>query len=173
VRGFLRTSDPEKRLAANHVFVIIHQYGNLARTSRDKRTYGLANLLGDLREKVAADLAKLGVTGWVSELEANVQEYKKLKEARRAEKEEWTPSKKVEAAREGVDAAYQKMIHQLEVQGALNPTEENFVSLVFNLNDILDLYNRLIAQRYGIMAAQKEREAGTVASSSSAVPMVT
>ncbi|MDR2982513.1 MAG: DUF6261 family protein [Puniceicoccales bacterium] len=171
VRGYLRTSDQEKRLAANRTITVIRHYGNLALTSRDKRAYGLTNLMEDLRGETAADLQKLGVMNWVGELEADVAEYKKLQQSREDEKKTRYPGKSVDAAREEADAAYQSLIHQLEAQGALNPTEENFANLVFHLNTKIDRYNRLIAQRYGIMAAQKEREAETVASSSSAVPV--
>ncbi|MDR2981609.1 MAG: DUF6261 family protein, partial [Puniceicoccales bacterium] len=85
VRGHLRYTDPAKNEAAWRIYDIFRQYGNLAQSARDKRTYGLTNLLEDLRERTAAELQTLGVTAWVSELETKNQAYKSLKESRYAE----------------------------------------------------------------------------------------
>ncbi|MDR2980955.1 MAG: DUF6261 family protein [Puniceicoccales bacterium] len=171
VRGFLRHSETPKRRAAERVIAIIRHYGNLAHMSRDKRTYGITHMLGDLRDQVSADLTLLGVTSWMTELETHNQAYKNLKDSRTEEREIRHPAKKVDEARELADAAYQAVVRELNNLGLLTPADENMVSLVFRLNDKIDYYNHLVAQRVGIMAAQKNKLEETTADSSSSSGM--
>ncbi|MDR2981469.1 MAG: DUF6261 family protein [Puniceicoccales bacterium] len=166
VRGHLCHAEAEKIEAAERVNDIIRHYGNVPRMSRDKRTYTVQNMLEDLREKVAASLQLLGLADWVTELETKNGSYQKLKTTRY---EEWgaRPAKAMDEYRQATDAAYHSVIRQLEVHGVLNPADENFVSLATALNERVDAYNRLAAQRRGIMESKTERPAETASSSSS------
>jgi hypothetical protein len=73
----------------------------------------------------------------------------------------------VDEAREAADASFGAIIHYLESYGMANPDNENYVGLVFSLNDLIGGYRRLIAQRQAIMAAHREKEALAGSSSSS------
>jgi hypothetical protein len=52
------------------------------------------------------------------------------------------------------------------VHGDLNPEDENFVALLAALNERVDAYNRLVMQRRGIMAAEKDNSEEITSSSS-------
>ncbi|MDR2982604.1 MAG: DUF6261 family protein, partial [Puniceicoccales bacterium] len=108
-------------------------------------------------------LQLLGLTTWVSELEANNLAYRNLKVQRYAE-ESGRPAQKVPKTRLLLDASYESIVRQLEVYGVLQSEDANWIELVSEMNRRVDYYHRLLAQRDGISAARK---AGKEAISSS------
>ncbi|MDR2981082.1 MAG: DUF6261 family protein [Puniceicoccales bacterium] len=164
---FTKEDDPNKRLAAERIANIIRHYGNFATGPRAERTYALTNMLQDLREKCAVDLQLLGLAAWVGELEAKNLAYKELKSQRHTEKSE-VPVMKVPEARLEVDASYAVIVKQLAAHHAWKPDDDNCATLIAKLNNRVDYYNNLLAQRRGVSAARKARqEEATVSFSSS------
>ncbi|MDR2980995.1 MAG: DUF6261 family protein [Puniceicoccales bacterium] len=165
VRGFTRHADSAKRLAATKLHNVVRHYGNLIRMSRDKKTYAMMSMLQDLRSE-AADLQTLGLATWVGELEADNGEYIKLKGLRY---DQWEQQhvRKVLECRAVLDADYEAIVQYAGAYQVLNPEDANVPALISALNERVDAYNRLIAQRRGIRAGRRQALAEASSSSSS------
>jgi hypothetical protein len=149
VEGFLQHSDPEKRLAAERLNNIIRTYyRELFGGSYDEKTYAFHNMLQDIRATETAGLQALNLTGWVSELETNNQEFKKLKTLRYENRTE-QPAYKVASARRMLDAGYQNVVEYLNSYITLNPSDENTMSLIAGLNTRIESYRWLLSRWRG------------------------
>jgi hypothetical protein len=63
--------DPSRREAARRLKIVFDHYGNIARKSYDEETASIYNLIQEMNDVHAADIAILGLGEWVSRLDAD------------------------------------------------------------------------------------------------------
>jgi hypothetical protein len=143
------------RQAAYNLSLLFKTYGNIARQSLDAETSAIYNILQDLRGKYAADAAKVGLTGWIDELEAANKEVDRLMSVRYDESAAKTDLVMREV-RVKIDDAYGAIIDRINA-AIIMEGEEKYREFVTTLNVVVKRYNDIQAQRKGRAAAKKEK----------------
>jgi hypothetical protein len=146
-RGMLNHFDPARREAAARLRVVLEQYGNIARKPYDEETAAIGKLVGEAGGALAADIATLGLTEWLAELNRRNQAFDALMKSRYTEAAVRTDLRMREVRLE-VDAAYRAMADRLDALMLING-EAAYEPFVRELNARVDRYNDIIAQRRG------------------------
>ena len=135
------------REAAKRVWVVFKKYGNIARKSYDKATSAITNLLADLKADFTDDMALIGITAWVENLDADNQAFITLETNRYTELEKKTKlvTKQTRAL---TDKAYHKITKRINALIEING-EELINEFVTALNVRIKHFNDLIKQRRG------------------------
>jgi hypothetical protein len=148
---FVRTStqhfNTDKREAAYQLKVVLDHYGNLAHKSYAAETASIYNLLQELNDKYAAEIAQVGIGDWVSQLEADNAAFQTLLDARFAETAGKTDLRMKEVRKE-IDIIYRRIIARIEAYMLLNG-DALYIPFVRALNARVAFYATLIAQRKG------------------------
>jgi hypothetical protein len=147
LRSLLKSSDPDKRKNAGKLKKVIDDYGNIARMDYDTESAAVYNLLQDLLGKYIAEVKKLELEGWVTDLERYNTQIRTLTTARYAEKAE-KPDMKLADVRRQVDNSYSMLIKVIEVFIITNP-DSNLDDFVKELNIIINHYKTVDAQKQG------------------------
>ena len=82
VKSALNHFNADVRAAARRLQVVLNTYGNLAIKPYDAETGGLNSLINDFTTTYAADVATVGLTEWVDELQAKNKAFDDLKNNR-------------------------------------------------------------------------------------------
>lgn len=153
VNGMLNHFDPAINHAAHNVKVVTDNFSGITDLSNKKEGAATESLLLQLKGTFAADIALMGLTSWVAEIEAKETAFNALDSGRLDEKDGRTRLR-MKQVRVNVDAAYNGIVNKINaliiVEG-----ETNYVSLVNKLNLRIDSYTNVIAQRKGIAAVAK------------------
>ena len=160
VNAAVKHFNAEVAAAGNRLKILFDTYGNLAAKNDKSETAGINNLVQDLEDRFAADIALIGATEWVAELKANNEAYETLVRDRYDETGE-KPEAKMKQVRVEIDNAYRNLTTAIESLARLtdNPAETNmYNAFVGKLNIIITDYKNLIAQREGIAAAKKDKD---------------
>lgn len=141
--------------AAYRVVILLDTYGNLAAQSYEKQTADTLNLLQELKGKYVDDIAALGLSEWVAEIERLLKHFDTLIKNRYAESAEKAEVSKLRTARDASDIAYKALRERLNAAIIFNG-ETKYSKIVTELNIVVKRYNDILARRKGTAAAQKE-----------------
>jgi hypothetical protein len=147
VKGFLKSSAPEKRKAANKIDKLLKNYGNIAKMNYPAESAAIYNFVQDMEGKYSEEVTILELTGWVADLKRFNTQFTTLYSERDVEKTEKPDAKLVDVRKE-VDANYGNLIKTIEVFMLTNPNHDldDFVRL---LNVTIKKYKTIYAQAKG------------------------
>jgi hypothetical protein len=146
----------ETKQAAGRVKLVFDHYGNVAKKPYDEETAAINSMITDLNSDYAADVATLGIAGWLTELKANNDAFDALKKSRYTEEASKTQLR-MKQVRMEVDKAYNTMIERINALIIVNGAEP-YAAFVNELNQRVDKYNLLVAQREGRNSKGNEPE---------------
>ena len=136
---------PEVKKAAANLQPIFEHYGNIARKSFDEETAAITNLIADLQNTNATDVATTGIADWVKELQKNNFDFVAIKSKRYNEDASKTQLRMKEV-RTAIDITYRSIAERINALMVVNG-EANYLNFVNELNKRIENYNHLIAQR--------------------------
>jgi len=105
------------------------------------------NLITDLNNDHAADVATLGIDGWITELKANNDAFDAQMKSRYTE-EAGKTQLRMKQVRVEVDKAYKTIVNRINALIIVNGARA-YTAFVNELNERVDKYNLIIAQREG------------------------
>lgn len=152
VKGQLQHFNPAMSKAAYNVDVMNESFSDITRLSKEKQTNATRSYL-DALSAVSADIAVLGLTDWVTEIESTNNTYVELVKDRFDEKDV-KPDTNMKEARVETDAAYNAIIDRINAFIIIDG-DAHYASFVTKLNNRIDAFALAIAQRKG-RAAKKE-----------------
>ena len=139
----------EKRAAATRLMAIESRFRDTTRLSFNDQTGMVNNLIQKLRsEGYADDVATLGLTEWVNQLETVNNRCAELANKRRVESGERNATRKTKDTRPAFDAAYETLVERLNALALVNG-EEKYVELFRWWNAMIDEYRMSISLRAG------------------------
>lgn len=158
VRGNVNHYDSAISKAAYRLEVLIDGYGSVRTQSYDKETASITNLLQDLRSaKYAADVEKLALAGWITQLENANNTFVANSNARYGEQTDKDSLTRLRTARLATDEAYKVIVERINA-GVVYLKTDKYDPFVQALNTRIDHYKTLVAQRQGRNEAKKKEE---------------
>lgn len=154
IRSALNHFNPEMRAAAKRLMLLLDTYGNLATKPYDQETASITKLVSDLEGPYAADVATLGVGGWVAELKARNNAFVSLKNMRYGE-DTLKPQQNLKVARQETDTAYRAIVKRINALIEVNG-DTAYNGFVTALNQRIEHYQLVLAQRKGRNAKDDE-----------------
>lgn len=158
VKGMLNHFNPAVAQAAYNINLIDERFKNLPGLSKEKQTSAEESYLSALKANMT-DINILGLTDWVMEIEAKENAYLEMVKNRNSE-DDLKPILKMRAVRLETDDTYKAIVDRINAFITIEG-DANYISFVTKLNNRIDQYNNTIAQRKGIIAANKKKEALT------------
>jgi polyhydroxyalkanoate synthesis regulator phasin len=146
----------DKRKAAERIRVVLDHYGNIAAKSFDQETAAIDDLERELNDNYAADIQLLGLTDWLTQLDAENQKFKTLMSERYAETAK-RPSTRMKAARSETDKALRALLDMVEALAAVNGADA-YLPFINELNAVSERYKNQLAQAAGRRAKTKTEE---------------
>lgn len=156
VKGATNHFNPAVKEAADRIQVILDRFGNINRKSYDEQTAAINSLITDLNNGYADDVATLGIGDWLAELQAANNAFVELMKERYSEEAD-KPDYNMKTARAETDPAYRTIINRINALIIVNG-EETYKGFVKDLNQRIDKYNLILAQREGRNAKKGEGE---------------
>ena len=156
-RAFLTHYDPEFQAAANRIMVEYNAYGNIRRKNYMAQATDTINLLQALNGKYQADIALLGLDGWVVRIEETHNSFMELFNERQDEQAEKNALARLRDCRIATDGAYRAIVDRVNA-GIVFNGETKYKNLVVDLNVSIDYYNNIMATRKGRAAAEREKK---------------
>jgi hypothetical protein len=146
--------DPAVRAAATRLKLLFDANGDLTAKPYDQQTAATIKLIADLEGPYAAEVATLGVGGWVSELKARNNAVVNVKNSRYDENAA-KPQQKLKQARAETDKTYRAVVKRIDALVELNGSTayEGFIAAV---NQRIEHYQHVLAQRQGRNAKKDE-----------------
>jgi hypothetical protein len=148
VRISLKHYDVSIKESAHRLFVYIDGYGSVTRHGRDQETAELYNIIEDLNDKYRSDIDNLHLTDWVREIESANQTYEALNENRSQESTEASALTRLRQARKHTDESYRVIVERINAGIIFNGLAK-YEAFVYAINERINHYNTLIAQRKG------------------------
>ncbi|MDP4271695.1 MAG: DUF6261 family protein [Bacteroidota bacterium] len=151
IKSGLKHFNPAVREAANRLKILLDSHGDIVRKSYDKETADITKLISELRGNYAADVATLGITDWVNELERNNNNFVEVQNSRYDEQGNKTRLR-MKSVRKEVDAAYNTIIKRINSMILLKDDlgiDFDFGPFVSKLNQRIDNYVNNMARRSG------------------------
>ena len=145
--------------AAARVQVALDHYGNINTKPYDEQTAAINNLVDELKTTYAADVAALNIGDWVVELQTANNSFEMLMQERYSQDAGKTQLKMKEV-RTQVDGTYRSITERIEALIIVNG-EENYSDFIKDLNQRVEKYNKLLAQREGRNAKKNGDETET------------
>ena len=152
VNGMLNHFNPEIAQAAHTVKLILDKFTGITKLADRKQSSATISMLSQLRTQAGAEIEKLGVTEWLTEIETRNNAFIALDTDQYDEKESNTvlPMKEIRAL---VDDAYNTITERLNAL-VIVEGEAAYAGIVTKLNLRIDSYNNTLAQRKGMAAAK-------------------
>lgn len=144
---------PEKLAAASRIQVLFDHYGNVGIKPYDEETAAISSLLDDLAD-LAEDMTLLGLSEWATELAANNVAFDTLKKARYTQEAAKTQLR-MKDVRLQVDGAYKAIVDRVDALVIVNGLE-SYESFINELNQRIEAYDLMLAQRQGRAASSSE-----------------
>ena len=138
VKTSLKHFKQANRDAGKRLKVVFDAYGSIRRMSLTQQTSAMYNLLQDLKGKYAGDVALLGLTEWVRELDTRNQEFSALMRERYDESSA-KPDVTMREVRPQVDEAYKKIVNVINARVLLEGAG-NYEDFIRSLNAIITKY---------------------------------
>jgi len=147
VKSGLNYYDPDVRASAKRLQIVLDTYGNLAVKPYEAETGGLNSLIHDFTTTYAADVAKVTLTGWATELQAKNKAFNDLKNSRYSEEAVKTLLR-MKQERLKTDSIYRQITERLNaliiVEG-----EAAYLPFVNELNKRIEGYDNTVSIRRG------------------------
>jgi hypothetical protein len=147
VKAGLKHYDNTKREAAERLVVILDHYGNIADRPYNEETAAIGNFTQDIRNKYAAEVATLELTGWIDELERANNAFEKTVLERNKEYAGKTEIKMLDI-RKSADRTYLDIVERIEALTLVNG-DERYKTFIKTLNANIDRYITSIKRRTG------------------------
>ncbi|MCC8154998.1 MAG: DUF6261 family protein [Tannerellaceae bacterium] len=129
--------DPDIKAIAKRADIIVKTYGNPTKLAYTEETGTLRNLIADLKEKLStAEHEKIGIKGWLAELDRANKEFAKMIAARQ-DKIAYRESGKSLEKRKEADEAYKSMVEFINAYVVLHPNDE-IIDFIVQLNHMID-----------------------------------
>ena len=148
VKSAAKHFSTEKKQAAARVQLVFDNYGDITKKSHAEETAAINSLITDLNNDHAADVATLGIADWLTELKANNDAFDALMKSRYTEEASKTQLRMKQVRRE-VDKAYDTIVNRINALIIVNGTSRTYTAFVNELNERVDKYNLIVAQREG------------------------
>ncbi len=156
-RAALTHFSPDIAAAAYRLKVVFDTYGNLAAKPLHEETSAIYNLLEELQvESRKKDVEQVQLSSWLSELAKENNAFESLVRKRNDEQASKTQLR-VKATRFEVDRAYALLIERINALIIVDD-EVDYTDFVNKINNWIDKYNQIIAQRQGRNAAKEEED---------------
>jgi hypothetical protein len=126
---------------------VFDHYGNVTKKNYDEETAAINSLITDLNSTYSTDVATLGIAGWLTELKANNDAFDALMKSRYTEEATKTQLR-MKQVRKEVDKAYDTIVNRINALIIVNGLRP-YAAFVNELNERVDKYNLIIAQREG------------------------
>jgi hypothetical protein len=139
--------NPLVRQAAARVQVVFGHFGNIVRKSYDEETVAINTLISELNSTYAADVTTLGISGWLTELQANNTAFDTLMKSRYSAEAVKT-QRRMKQARIELDAAYRIVVSRINALIIVNG-EAAYKTFVDELNQRIARFSNNVAIRTG------------------------
>ena len=133
--------------AAIRVQILLGHFGNINIKPYDEQTAAITSLVKDLNNDYAEDVATLGIAGWITELQNANNNFETLMKERYSE-EAGKTQLSMKEVREQIDTAYRTITERIGALIIVNG-EATYSGFVKDLNQRVEKYNRILAQREG------------------------
>ena len=147
VKSGLNHYNPDVRVSAKRLQIVLDTYGNLAVKPYDAETGGLNSLIYDFTTTYAADVAIVLLDGWVTELQAKNNAFDKLKNSRYSDEAVKTILR-MKQERLKTDGIYRQITERLNALIVVEG-EAAYLPFVNELNKRIEGYDNTIAIRRG------------------------
>lgn len=152
IDGFCNHFDAAIRAAGQRLRIVLDQYGTLTNLPYDVETAKLMKLIDELRLNYADDVRTLGIDVWITALDNQNKAFDALKNKRTTHKADM-PESNMKHERLEVDAAYRAIVKRINALAEVNGVTA-YQPFIKELNQTIDNYTLLVAQRMGRIAAQ-------------------
>ena len=159
--------DPEVRKAAKQVEDIFNSFENPTRMTYVKGYAVMIRLIAALKELPDVVLQKVGIDGWLEELEDRVNEFLAL-ESEKVSKKSESETGTIQKARKALVEAYREMITHLNAVLVLHSTPA-FEAFAAKLNELID-QQRAAAKAKATRAKEKDKGKAKTAKENEAAP---
>ena len=146
-KAMLYHFEDDMQKAATKLMIPLNSYGNIARRGFAAETAATYNLVKELREKYAAEIATLGIMNWVDKLDELNGKFSALMNARDVEKS-LKPEKTVVEIRKEIENCYANMVRCIEV-ATIAVQEEDITRFVKELLSKIDRFATILSSREG------------------------
>lgn len=163
VKSALKHFNPTVKEAAKRLNILLESHGDIARKSYDKETADITKLVTELKDGYANDVAAVGLTEWVEELERNNNDFEAVQNNRYDEQDNKTRLR-MKGVRADVDAAYNTIITRINSMILLKDDlgiDFDFAPFVSKLNFRIDNYVTNVARRAGRKQSASETQPDT------------
>jgi len=147
VKSVLNHYDPDVRASAKRLQIVLDTYGNLAVKPYEAETGGLNSLIHDFTTTYAADVAKVTLTGWTTELQAKNKAFNDLKNSRYSEEAVKTLLR-MKQERLKTDGIYRQITERLNALIVVEG-EAAYLPFVNELNKRIEGYDNTVSIRRG------------------------
>jgi len=156
-KGALLHYDIAMRDAAKRLQIVFDTYGNVATKPTIEKTSALYNVLEELKSaKFTGDATTVGLTAWLSPLEARNNAVEDLYRSR-AHETAIKPTAILKAVRAEIDAKYNELIDIISAKALIEP-DAITKGFLHRWSVVIKEYIDAIKQRYGRYAAAAARE---------------
>ena len=152
VTSALNHFNPDVKAAAARLEALFDTYGDVFGKPYDQETAAIIKLTAELEGAYAADVATLGIAGWVAELKTQNQAFDALKKSRYTENTA-KPQQNLKLARVETDNAYRAIMKRISALVEINGGEA-YAGFIAQLNQRITNYRLILAQRKGRSAAR-------------------
>jgi len=146
VKGMLHHFNPAVVQAAYNIDLINEKFSDVTRLSNEKQTTAEESYITALKA-AATDIATLGLTDWLTEIEATESAFVALVKNRNNE-DDLKPAMNMKAARAETDDSYNAIVDRINAFITIDG-DAKYATFVTKLNNRIDQYNTAIAQRRG------------------------
>ena len=135
----LRHFNPNVRQAADRLKILFDTYGNVVNKPLNEETSAIYNILQELKGKYTADVASVGITQWVTELENRNKAFETLVKERFDETAARTTDIVMKQARAQLDEVYKTIVERINALAVVEgvATYEAFIK---TLNAVIAKY---------------------------------
>jgi hypothetical protein len=147
ISGSLHHFNADVRDAAGRLIILFDSFGDITAKSYEQETGAILKLTADLKGSYAADVTKLGISDWITELEENNDAFNVLMKDRFNEKDEKTRLR-MKQVRTDIDKVYLTIVKRINALIIVNG-ETEFIPFVNKLNLVIKTYANNLALRKG------------------------
>jgi len=158
VKGMLHHFNPAVAQAAYNIDVINDKFSGITYLTNEKQTPAEESYITALKASMA-DITTLGLTDWLTEIEATENAFVALVKNRNNE-DDLKPAINMKAARVNTDDTYFAIVDRINAFITIDG-DAKYATFVSKLNNRIDQYNTSIAQRNG--RAKKDDTSATEA----------
>ena len=138
--------NPAIAQAAYNIDIINEKFADITRLSNEKQSQAFGSYMTDI-DASSADIAKLGLADWVTEMKATNSAFLEVVKSRNAE-EDARPETNMKLARVDTDGAYFAIADRINAFITIDG-DALYASLITKINGRIDQYTTAIAMRKG------------------------